>query len=279
MDEPRASPQIEHGFTRIADELLEALCGCRLTAREYAVALAIIRKTYGWGKKTDRISASQLAQMTGLRPSRISTLLTSLVNKSVIQIHGERRKGITPLIGIQKDHSRWPRRESPKTGVSRKPQNGGISRTTKGKETPKKGVSVTPKAGVEENPKAGVHNKQQTQDRQFSKLLKRKIRFGSLRCLLPADEVERWIAIRPGGRSYTHGEVSAWFLQQHPRFVAEGKDPLSTARMIFSRVRPADIKAAINWVEMSALAEMTRPEDTRERDALEDFAAAFGLKT
>lgn len=279
MPKRRASPQIEDGFTRIADELLEALCGCSLTSREYAVALCVIRKTYGWNKKTDRISASQIVEMTGVPRSRVSGVLTSLAEKNVISFHGERRRGITPSVGIQKDHTRWPRRDAPQMGATRSPQKGGNSEASKTKDAPKMGSTDAPQKGSTVAPKKGAHNKQDKHYRDYSELLTRRIRFGSLRCLLPADEVERWIAIRPGGRSYTHGEVSAWFLQQHPRLVAEGKDPLSTARMTFSRVRPSDIKAAINWVEMSALAEMTRPDDTRERDSLDDFAEAFGLKT
>ena len=61
-----ASPQTEHGFTRLADELLDALICYPFTKRQYKVLLAVIRKTYGFQKREDDITAPQLAAMTGL---------------------------------------------------------------------------------------------------------------------------------------------------------------------------------------------------------------------
>ena len=43
-----ASPQLEDGFTRVANELLEALAKLKLCAYETKVLIFIIRKTYGW---------------------------------------------------------------------------------------------------------------------------------------------------------------------------------------------------------------------------------------
>tara|TARA_Y100001973_G_scaffold72399_1_gene105562 strand:+ start:574 stop:1380 length:807 start_codon:yes stop_codon:yes gene_type:complete len=264
-------PQIEDGYTRIANELMDALCAASLTAREYAVALAILRKTYGWRKKLDRLSGTQIAQMTGIPAKKVGPVITSLAAKRVITIHGERRRGFTPKLGIQKDWSRWPLR--------RNPQMGGISTPPSKQETPIQGVTETPISGVSETPNRGAYKRnKEKKENIYSALLERDIRFGSLACLLPAGEVERWIAIRPGGRAYTPAEVSAWFLAQHPRLVAEGKDPISTARRLFSQVRPVEVKRAINWVETTALVDMKRRKDEREKDALDDFASAFGLK-
>ena len=60
-----ASPQTEHGFTRLADELLDALIRYPFTKRQYKVVLAVIRKTYGFQKQVDDLTAPQLAAMTG----------------------------------------------------------------------------------------------------------------------------------------------------------------------------------------------------------------------
>ena len=59
-------PQLEDGYVRIANELLEAIIRAPLSKRELMIVLAVVRKTYGYGKKTDDISLSQLAQMTGV---------------------------------------------------------------------------------------------------------------------------------------------------------------------------------------------------------------------
>ncbi|WP_272662497.1 replication protein, partial [Providencia sp. PROV111] len=46
---------LEDGYTRIANDLLEAAMSSDLTARQLKVFLAIVRKTYGFSKKLDRI--------------------------------------------------------------------------------------------------------------------------------------------------------------------------------------------------------------------------------
>lgn len=58
IDRPKA-PQVEDGYTRIANELFDAILGAQFTAREMSVLMAIIRKTYGFNKKVDDIYASR----------------------------------------------------------------------------------------------------------------------------------------------------------------------------------------------------------------------------
>lgn len=51
---------IDDGYTRFANELLEAIASADLTARQLKVMLAYVRKTYGFNKKTDRIPSALL---------------------------------------------------------------------------------------------------------------------------------------------------------------------------------------------------------------------------
>lgn len=102
---PKANPQLEDGYTKIADELLEALPSARLSGGEFRIVLAIIRKTYGFGKKMDRISLSQFETMTGIPRKRCHKLLGELVTKNVILRNGEERR---ISYGPQKDYTLWP---------------------------------------------------------------------------------------------------------------------------------------------------------------------------
>ncbi|WP_374993057.1 replication protein, partial [Burkholderia multivorans] len=52
----KPSPQIEDGYTRIANELYEAILGFGFTQRQLLVLLTVLRKTYGYGKKEDDMS-------------------------------------------------------------------------------------------------------------------------------------------------------------------------------------------------------------------------------
>ena len=97
-----ASPQIEGGFTRISHELLETylLVSRNLSPYENTLWWAIVRKTYGFKKKTDWISNSQLTKLTGiLGPHIIRT------KKKLLAYHMIVKKGRE--IGIQKDWEKW----------------------------------------------------------------------------------------------------------------------------------------------------------------------------
>ncbi|MFM0724816.1 replication protein [Paraburkholderia strydomiana] len=56
-----ASPQVEDGHIKIANELYDAVLNYPFTARQLKVLLAIVRKTYGFNKKRDDVSASQIS--------------------------------------------------------------------------------------------------------------------------------------------------------------------------------------------------------------------------
>ncbi|MBB3004401.1 phage replication O-like protein O [Paraburkholderia tropica] len=99
-----ASPQLENGYTRLANELLDALIGAGLTARQWAVIMAIIRKTYGFNKKADEIGLSQLSAMTGIDKAHLSRTVRELEAAKVIHraagVHGH-------SLSINKKYKQW----------------------------------------------------------------------------------------------------------------------------------------------------------------------------
>lgn len=109
-----ASPQLEDGHTRIANELLEALLLARLTSRQWAIAMALVRKTYGFNKKTDDIGLGQLSDLTGLAKPHVSVAVRELEERKIIS----REKGIFGhVMGLNKNHAQWigvERRSSPR---------------------------------------------------------------------------------------------------------------------------------------------------------------------
>ncbi|MFM0487983.1 replication protein [Paraburkholderia graminis] len=99
-----ASPQLENGYTRLANELLDALINAGLTARQWAVVMAVIRKTYGFNKKADEIGLSQLSLMTGIDKAHLSRTVRELEAAKVIHreagVHGH-------SLSINKRHKDW----------------------------------------------------------------------------------------------------------------------------------------------------------------------------
>lgn len=84
-----ASPQVENGHIDIANEIAEQFCRYRISGEEWMVLWAIIRKTYGWKKKEDRIALSQFAVMTGLKKPHIVRALRKLQSKRIIVIKND----------------------------------------------------------------------------------------------------------------------------------------------------------------------------------------------
>jgi phage replication O-like protein O len=103
IDQSRA-PQVEDGHTRIANELFEAILRFGLTAREWAVIMTIVRKTYGYNKKQDDISASQIGALCGLARPHVTATLKKLETKKIIH---KRAGTYGSVIGIQKHYTRW----------------------------------------------------------------------------------------------------------------------------------------------------------------------------
>ena len=99
-----ASPQLENGYTKIANEILEALMKISISAQESRVFWAIVRKTYGWKQTQDRITLSQFSKMTHMTKSNISRAIKKLVAKNMVI------KSVTPeglVYEIQKDYEKW----------------------------------------------------------------------------------------------------------------------------------------------------------------------------
>lgn len=90
----------DNGFTRIANELLEAVIGAGLTQNQLLITLAVIRKTYGYNKASDWVGNAQLSDLTGLPLTRCSTERNKLIKMGVLTQEGR-------LVGINKEVSAW----------------------------------------------------------------------------------------------------------------------------------------------------------------------------
>ncbi|WP_337083855.1 replication protein [Enterobacter kobei] len=96
----RQVADIDDGYTRIANELLEAVMAADLTARQLKVVLAVIRKTYGFGKKFDRITNTQISAMTGIHHTHVCKAKNEMIAMNIIVTNGL-------AIGVNKVISDW----------------------------------------------------------------------------------------------------------------------------------------------------------------------------
>lgn len=99
------SPQKENGYVGIANELVEALARTNLSPYESRFLWCVFRKTYGWNKKEDWISISQIVEITGMHKAHISRAKSKLLARKIVTQTGNK-------IGLNKSYSQW--RELPK---------------------------------------------------------------------------------------------------------------------------------------------------------------------
>lgn len=95
-----ASPQVENGFTRIANELLEVVVRAPLDGRELRLVLFVLRKTYGFGKKEDYISLSQFTLHTRIDRSSVCKIIKKLVAYRTLVKKGS-------IYAINKNYDEW----------------------------------------------------------------------------------------------------------------------------------------------------------------------------
>lgn len=106
-----ASPQLENGYVKIANEIMEAMI-CRpelMRGALFPVIAVVWRKTYGWNKKEDAISISQFVEMTGYSKRSIIYAIQELEAKNVLHIK-RNTSGLlkdTNIISFNKNYNEW----------------------------------------------------------------------------------------------------------------------------------------------------------------------------
>ncbi len=119
-----ANPQPDQ-FTKISNEIIEALARIRIPGEAMQVLWVVFRKTYGWNKKSDRISMSQISEMTGLKRPTVARALKKLLECSVIKKDNSVIKNDNTIINkllFNKDYDQWNMPEK-KNGCYQKRQH------------------------------------------------------------------------------------------------------------------------------------------------------------
>jgi len=88
-------------FTRVPNEILEALARTHLSPYESKIIFFIIRKTYGWNKIEDWIALSQIVEGTGIAKPNVCRSIKSLRRRRIITRPNKRH------IGLQEDYTMW----------------------------------------------------------------------------------------------------------------------------------------------------------------------------
>lgn len=132
-----ASPQLENGYTKIANELLEAMARSKFDTCQWAIILWVLRNSYGWNKKeTDPVRVAQIVRDTQMLPAGVYKALDKLISRGVMS------RSASGSLSIVKDFVSWgrisptgekslsPRRTSPYKKESKEIPEGNLKQPT-----------------------------------------------------------------------------------------------------------------------------------------------------
>ncbi|ENJ7583130.1 replication protein [Providencia rettgeri] len=115
---------LDNGYTRIANELLEAVMLANLTQHQLLVFFAIARKTYGYNKKSDWVGNEQLSKLTGMLPHKCSAAKSELVSRGIL-LAEKRHVSINKNIHEWKEKQVYPKKVNlPESGKKTLPESG-----------------------------------------------------------------------------------------------------------------------------------------------------------
>lgn len=91
---------LDDGYLRLSNTLVDALCRTKLSDRESRVLFAVVRRTYGYGKSLDWLSYSQIEEMTDIDPDNVSRVIGGLLKRNIFIKEGKK-------LGINTVISQW----------------------------------------------------------------------------------------------------------------------------------------------------------------------------
>lgn len=119
---------VEQGYTRLANQLLDAVCQVELSGRQFRVFMTIVRKTYGFNKSLDWISAEQIKDLMnyGGNYTHICSDIRELKSRQIIIQEGrklgpnpylldwilDKKGGQKPSPKVTENGHRWNRKRS-----------------------------------------------------------------------------------------------------------------------------------------------------------------------
>ena len=150
-----ANPQKENGSTDIANELLEVIYSSNFNAPQLDIIYCLIRYTYGFHRKSHKLSINFISRATKRHKITISKELVKLIDKNVINVEQKSTYSTSRILSLNKNYSTW--------GVS---QNETVSQSETVSQNGTSTVSQNETVGVSQNEtkKLKIETKKETKD-------------------------------------------------------------------------------------------------------------------
>lgn len=145
-----ANPQIENGYTAVANEILDHLYKQPLNGTELKVIMCILRYTFGFQRKSHKLSATFIAKWGNCDIRTVKRALKKLQQDRVIIYINSEQRGVTAELMFNKDYEQWC--TGGQNVTSGENDTGGQNVTgVVGKMTPELVGKMTPKKIKKEN--------------------------------------------------------------------------------------------------------------------------------
>lgn len=197
-----ASPQIENGHIKLANDFFRALCKTRIPGQARQVLDFIISKTWGWNKKEDMIPLSQFVVGTGLQKYDVIDARNKLVGMNII-IVAQKGNEETLTYSIQKDFDKW--NPLPKRAMTH-------NRCPKGQQpVAQKGNASLPKTppSKDTTSKDTIQKTVASDDAEFLGSLKQNRAYKHVNIEFEIEKMKVWLSARPG-RKLTRRFIINW---------------------------------------------------------------------
>lgn len=101
-----ASPQLEDGFTQIANEILEEIVKIPLNGTQLRIVLVVWRYTYGFKRKSHEFSLTFFAQALDVHKNQIQREIKALIDRNILVVLST-RSNKSRVLAFGKNYDVW----------------------------------------------------------------------------------------------------------------------------------------------------------------------------
>lgn len=102
-----ANPQIENGYTAVANEILDNLYKLSLNGTELKVINCIFRYTFGFRRKSHKLSAAFISKWGNCDVRTVKRALKKLQQDRIIICINSEQRGVTAELMFNKNYEQW----------------------------------------------------------------------------------------------------------------------------------------------------------------------------
>jgi phage replication O-like protein O len=100
-----ASPQCENGYTRVSNELLEAVCSKVDKGDYFKIIFFVIRITYGFNRKLAKSNYKSFSTTLNIAKDRMEILLSELYLRKILSFEQISKDYF--WVGLNKNYEEW----------------------------------------------------------------------------------------------------------------------------------------------------------------------------